>query len=246
MNLIDHINAEFTIKSYNNPYKIWIIDNFLNKETLKIIYKYWPKNEDNSWTSTRKKINGKENILEKGMLSISILENIPEEIRKIFLLLKGKQFISYIQKLLEIKELSPDPTMNWSGLRVMLPNSKQMIHSDARIHPVSKERKEATCLLYLNKNYKKFNDEGCLEIWCNDMKKCVHKIEPLENRLVLFLNSEKSYHGVPLVKSERKSITWSINSVNSSLSERSKALFVTRPNDDPEIGILGLERSLVK
>ena len=78
------------------------------------------------------------------------------------------------------------------------------------------------------------------------MKKCVHKIEPIDNRLVLFQNTDKSYHGVPSVNAERKSITWSIASKLSATSERKKALFVKRPNDNQSIEDLGLERSLVK
>ena len=246
MNLNDCLNENAKGKSYSYPYGLWIIDNFLNKKTLELIHNNWPANEDDVWITTRKKINGKENILEQGMLAISTLEDIPPEIKKVFVLLKGAQFVENIKDITGIRSLTTDPTMNWSGLRVMLPDSKQMIHSDARIHPVNKSRKEVTCLLYLNKNYQRDKDEGCLEIWDDDMKECIHQIEPLENRLVLFLNNEKSYHGVPLVKSERKSITWSVNSVESSSSNRSKALFVTRPGDDPNIEKLGLERSLIK
>ena len=34
------------------------------------------------------------------------------------------------------------------------------------------------------------------------MQNCVLEIEPIDNRLVLFRNSDKSYHGVPAVKKE--------------------------------------------
>ena len=78
------------------------------------------------------------------------------------------------------------------------------------------------------------------------MQNCVLEIEPIDNRLVLFRNSDKSYHGVPAVKKERKAITWSISSELSTTSERKKALFVARPFDDPEVAKIGLERSLVK
>ena len=136
--------------------------------------------------------------------------------------------------------------MRWSGLRIMLPNSSQKIHSDARIHPINNLRKEITCLLYLNKDYDRIKDEGCLEIWDDDMQRCMHEIEPVNNRLVLFLNNDMSYHGVPLVKSERKAITWSILSNKAASSPRSKALFVSRPQDDDAVSILGLERSKIK
>ena len=135
--------------------------------------------------------------------------------------------------------------MRWSGLRVMEPNSYQLIHSDARQHPNNILTKELTCLFYLNENYEKESHEGCLEIWDDTMTKRTHEIEPLDNRLVIFVNSETSYHGVPKVLKDRKAITFSIMSKNKS-SSRNKALFVARPTDSDEISNLGKERSEIK
>ena len=130
-------------------------------------------------------------------------------------------------------------------MRTMMPNSFQLIHSDARKSPESGMRKEITCLLYLNENYNKENDEGCLEIWSDDMLTRTHEIEPISNRFVAFLNSDTSYHGVPNVKAERRLITFSILTDNSS-TDRFKALFVARPEDPVEVNLEGIKRSLVK
>ena len=76
------------------------------------------------------------------------------------------------------------------------------------------------------------------------MNTCTHKIEPISNRLVVFLNSDTSFHGVPVVKSERKAITFSILK-DGEVTKRSKALFVARPNDPEEVKSEGIKRSQI-
>jgi hypothetical protein len=243
--LIDIINVDCEINKIESPFEIWVLDNFLKKEELETIHKYWPLTIDSRWQSGYSTINGKNNILEKGLRAISKLKDIPEELQEVFNFFHTDEFTEYVSKITNNNSLVSDKSMRWSGLRIMPPNSSQKIHSDARIHPTNNLRKEITCLLYLNKDYNRIRDEGCLEIWDDEMKTCMHEIEPINNRLVLFLNNDMSYHGVPLVKSERKAITWSILSTKSALSHRSKALFVPRPFDSEEIKELGIERSKI-
>jgi Rps23 Pro-64 3,4-dihydroxylase Tpa1-like proline 4-hydroxylase len=189
-------------------------------------------------------VDGKTNILEQGMRGISKTEKMPEYIAKIVNYLHSEEFTDKIGELLEIENLYPDKAMRWSGMRVMLPNSFQLIHSDARKSPETGLRKEITCLLYFNKDYDKNRDEGCLEIWTDDMNTRTHEIEPTLNRLVVFLNSDTSFHGVPIVKSERKAITFSILK-DGEVTKRSKALFVARPNDSEEVKSEGIKRSQI-
>ena len=84
-------------------------------------------------------------------------------------------------------------------------------------------------------------DEGYFEAWGDDMDQCIHKIEPLNNRLVIFLNSDTSYHGVPNVKKERRALTFSILKDNISI-DRSFAEFVGRPEDGDEVNVIGKNR----
>jgi hypothetical protein len=240
------ISKDCKINKINNPYSIWVIDNFLTEGILDKIHQHWPSSNDLRWISGYKTINGKKNILEEGLLAISKISDIPTPIQSIFNFFHTDEFTHYVQALTCHKQLVSDTSMRWSGLRIMLPGSSQKIHSDARIHPENKLRKEITCLLYLNKEYQKTKDTGCLEIWDDSMTNCVHEIEPLNNRLVLFVNNDKAYHGVPFVKTERKAITWSILTKQAATSTRSKALFVSRPQDDKKIGQLGLERAYIK
>ena len=164
-----------------------------------------------------------------------------KELSEVAIQLHSQEFTDKIGKLIEIDGLISDNDMRWSGMRTMLPGSFQLIHSDARTHPKNGLRKELTCLFYLNEDYNRERDEGCLEIWNDDVSQCIHKIEPLNNRLIMFQNSDTSYHGVPVVKKDRKAILFSIMK-DSNCSNREFAEFVARPQDPESVAIIGKER----
>ena len=231
-------------KYIRKPYDIWWIDNFLSKRQLDIVESEWPSLDSNLWYRGHETIDGKDNLLEKKMLGISDLTLLSDEIRKLIEYFHADKCTEKIKNIFNIDEdLVSDSTFRWSGLRVMLPGAFQLIHSDARRNPINGMRKELTCLLYFNKDWKK-EDEGCLEIWDDSMKK-QYEIEPIYNRLVVFRNSDTSYHGVPVVNKYRKAITWSILKEGNS-TDRSKALFVARPNDSKKINELGKLRANIK
>lgn len=242
--MINIINPDLKIEYISEPYPIWIIDNFLLSSSLEKILSEWPNDNSLLWHHGHDTINGKPNLLEQKMLGISNIDIMPQYIGEVTQFFHSEEFATYIGSLLGIDNLLPDKAYRWSGMRTMLPNSFQLIHSDARKSPESGLRKELTLLLYLNKDYDRVRDEGCLEIWSDDMQTKVHEIEPLLNRMTVFLNSDTSYHGVPTVKSSRKAITFSILK-QGEVGDRSKALFVKRPSDSEQIKELGFERSVI-
>ncbi len=239
------LNPDVQVKEITDPYPIWIIDNLLDGDVMEKMKTEWLDNDSERWNTTRKMVSGKENILERKMLNISKKEEMPEYIASVCEFLHGEEFTKKIEEMTGVTELIPDKTMRWSGMRVMTEGSYQLIHSDAREHPENGLRKELTCLLYLNDDYEKSRDEGCLEIWNDDMTERVHELEPIDNRLVIFLNSDTSYHGVPLVKKDRKAITFSILK-NEKSSGRKFAKFVGRPEDSDEVSLMGSERGMGK
>ena len=237
-------NTDPKIKYIEKPYPVWIIDNFLNEETLYKIENEWPSLDSPLWHKGHEYINNKKNILEQGMRAISNINDIPPHTAEILRYIHSEEFTQKISNITGFNDLIADKSMRWSGLRTMVPGSFQAIHSDARKNPETGYRKELTCLIYLNKEWDK-KDKGEFEIWDNDMTQCLHSIEPINNRLVIFLNTDKSYHGVPEVNFERKAILWSILK-DAEAEDRNKALFVSRPTDPKELGLLGKERAYIK
>tara|TARA_R100001460_G_scaffold102453_1_gene147062 strand:- start:5 stop:766 length:762 start_codon:yes stop_codon:yes gene_type:complete len=240
------INPNHKITFIENPYPVWVIDNLLDGNLVDEIKKDWPDKDSPLWHSGYKEVNGKKNILEERMLAISDLEKMPENIGDLVRFFHNEEFLNNIKDITGIQDIEADKSMRWSGMRTMLPESYQLIHSDARKHPENKLRKELTLLFYFNKkDCCKERDQGCLEIWDDSMKEAKHELEPLNNRLVIFVNSDTSYHGVPTVKSERRAITFSYLK-NGEATERNKALFVGRPQDPKEVTKIGKERAFLK
>ena len=239
------LNNNSHISKITYPYTIWVIDDFLKEEVIERISRNWPDSDDSAWNMGHTSINGKVNVLEQGMRSISKLELMPDKISEIAKNLHSEEFTDQLGHLLEIEGLIPDKAMRWSGMRTMLPNSFQLIHSDARLSPESGLRKELTVLFYTQPLFNEENNTGNLEIWDDNMKECIHKISPKYNRAIIFLNSDTSYHGVPEVNFERRAFTFSILK-NAIATKRSKALFVARPTDSEEVREEGFKRSIIK
>tara|TARA_Y100000361_G_C11158032_1_gene345487 strand:+ start:680 stop:1402 length:723 start_codon:yes stop_codon:yes gene_type:complete len=234
-------NKKYNVTTMKKPYPVWIIDNFLKKDVIQNIKKTWPNLDNGDWHSGYAHLGKDKNILEQGMMAISKLELMPEYLQDLFNYLYSDNFIEKIEKITNKKNLVSD-NMHWSGIRCMIENSFQLIHSDARTHPTNGLRKELTCLLYLNDGYEKSRDEGCLEIWNDDVTKKEFEIEPLNNRLVIFQNSKTSHHGVPKVLSKRKSILFNYCLDEIQENGRTKALFVPREQDSDEVKEIAKKR----
>lgn len=125
--------------------------------------------------------------------------------------LNSFQFIKFLQKLTNIKEtLIPDPYLIGGGLHELKNNGFLNIHADFNQHPLMKLDRRLNILIYLNHNWKEENG-GSLELWDLKMEKCVKKIIPTFNKMVVFSTTDYSYHGNPEVikttpNNSRKSI----------------------------------------
>jgi Rps23 Pro-64 3,4-dihydroxylase Tpa1-like proline 4-hydroxylase len=230
--IINDIDSEKYQNQFKNadPYPYVIIDNFFTNSFLKEVQENFPRYEDSNWFRFRKNIGEYENIFESGMNAISKPENMPNLCRSFLHNLNSFEFCKVLERITGITGIEPDPHWHYTGLRVNTSGAHQLIHSDALFHPHLKKRKILTCMTYMTEGWKK-EDEGCLEIWDNDMKNCVRKIEPIFNRVVIFQNTDTSYHGVTRNNHYRQAITMSYL-LNEKEEKRWRALFVKRPEDD--------------
>ena len=190
------------------PYPHVVIDNFFNANFLREVIRSFPHYEDNVWFRFRKNIGELENIFEKGTSAISKPEDMPSLCKSFLNNLNSDEFCSILTTLTGIEGIRPDDHWHYSGLRVNIPGGTQLIHSDALFHPHLRKRKILTLMIYLTENWQKYQ-EGCLEMWDNDMTSCMKKIEPRFNRVCIFKNEEASYHGVTKNNHHRLAITMS-------------------------------------
>jgi hypothetical protein len=226
---------------FNSPFRIWVIDDFLEEVKLNSIIQEIPALNAAGWNRGHQKINGIDNILEVGILAFSPPQPFPPHCQSLIDYVHQSECLGYIREITGVAGLQNDESRRWSGLRKMIPGGFQLIHSDARTNPQTGYTKAMTCLLYLNKDFH-HRDGGLLEIWPDSMEYCSLEISPIYNRLVVFENTDTSYHGVPANYRDRDLITWSLVS-ESKTQSRNFARFVRRPCDPEQVDELGLARS---
>jgi hypothetical protein len=101
-----------------------------------------------------------------------------------------------LENICGIRGLVPDPYFEGGGYHEITQDGHLSVHADFNHHgPMNLERR-INVLIYLNKDWK---DEygGQLELWDNDMKRCVKSFVPLFNRCVIFNTNSNSNHGNP-------------------------------------------------
>ena len=174
----------------SKPYPHIVIKNFFNREFLNKITKEFPNlskiktsiNYDNK--NEVKFANNKRRVFQKNTKSL-------------FEFLNSQQFISFMQTLTSIEEiLLPDNSLSGGGLHEIKRGGVLKIHTDFNKHPIKNLDRRINVLIYLNKNWK-INYGGHLELWNKNMSKCIKKILPVFNTIVIFFFFFFTNHGHP-------------------------------------------------
>ena len=106
---------------------------------------------------------------------------------------------------LDLKSLSEtplynDPSRHFWGIHKFKSGDHLDLHLDAGIHPHTNLKKKITLGIYLTSTTWKEENGGQLELWEGDEKcvsSCATKVSPRFNRMILFDNTDHSWHGTP-------------------------------------------------
>tara|TARA_B100000085_G_scaffold278933_1_gene301438 strand:- start:521 stop:1252 length:732 start_codon:yes stop_codon:yes gene_type:complete len=124
----------------------------------------------------------------------------PEHVKGVLSFLNSEDFVSFLQKLTDIPDLFGDSTYRGGGIHQVRRGGKLGIHIDFSRPKWDKSiYRRANILLYLNKDWKE-EWGGHLELWDKSIKKggrCVKKIKPDFNKMVIFGTAKQSWHGHP-------------------------------------------------
>ena len=182
----------------NDPFPHWIVDDMFDEKKLSEISssKELLKNayaaQSDGWG-----ISLFENELE-GKISINNINSL--RVQKYLNFLNSSKFTNFLTEMTGIKGLIADDDYIGGGLHMIPRGGRLGIHIDFTKHQNMPQLwRRCNVLLYLNKNWK--NEwNGCLELWDRPRKKggkCIKKIKPSFNRLVIFGTSKSSWHGHP-------------------------------------------------
>lgn len=109
----------------------------------------------------------------------------------------SREFVKKLENLTGIKNLIPDNSFAGGGVHRIDSGGKLSIHTDYAKHPNQNNLyRRINLLIYLNDNWED-SWGGSLQLWKNDMSECVHEIQPVMNRAVIFNTTSKSLHGHP-------------------------------------------------
>ena len=182
----------------NDPFPHWVIDGMFNEKKLNKIsstpdlLKNALKAQSDGWG-----ISVFDNELE-GKIGINNVSS--NKVQDYLKYLNSEIFINFLTEMTGINNLVPDNEYIGGGLHMIPKGGRLGVHIDFTKHQNMPDLwRRCNVLLYLNKGWK--NEwNGHLELWDNPRKKggkCVKKIKPLFNRLVIFGTLRSSWHGHP-------------------------------------------------
>lgn len=174
----------------SKPYPHLVVKNFFDKKFLSNVLKEFPN---------LSKINSSNNYNNKNEIKFANnkRENFKKNTKILFDYLNSKDFLNFLQKVTSIKEnILPDPHLSGGGLHEIKRGGVLKIHTDFSKHPFKNLDRRINVLIYLNKNWKK-NYGGNLELWNKSMNKCIKKIAPNFNTMVIFSTNDFTNHGHP-------------------------------------------------
>ena len=183
-------NNNKSIFAKNNPFPHISLENFFDNKYLSEIMEEFPDLDKMGCLEFKTNT-------DKRKFATDVGFKYPTKIRNFISFLNSSEFLNFLQDLTGIKEkLVPDPYFFGGGLHQIKKGGFLKIHADFNYHPQMKLDRRINVLIYLNKNWKK-EYGGYLELWDKEMKKCVKKILPTFNKIIIFNTNDYTFHGHP-------------------------------------------------
>ena len=188
----------------SEPYPHMVFKNFFNKDFLNKVLEEFPDLSKNKYSM---KYENKNEV----KFANNDKKNFKKNTKLLFQYLNSSKFLRFIKKISSIKEkILADQTLSGGGLHEIKKGGVLKVHTDFSKHPTKNLDRRINVLIYLNKKWKK-NYAGHLELWNKDMKKCIKRILPTFNTMVVFSTNDFTNHGHPKrlkcpKKASRKSV----------------------------------------
>lgn len=207
LRLFETLDMDMESYASGDPFPHLVIDDFLDANVLQEVIQEFPAPDHEAWLArnaatddgVQQQLNKFDYVLGRGIIKqrpgfLEYEMTLHPTIRQLLLELNSITFLGYLQRLTRIHRLLSDPAMWGGGLHQTSAGGMLNIHADFLKHPSYGFDRRLNILLYLNDRWESAWG-GDLELWSEDMQRCVQKIEPAANRCVIFNTSATSYHG---------------------------------------------------
>jgi 2OG-Fe(II) oxygenase superfamily len=172
-----------------DPYPHIVLDNFLPVDIAEALALAYPDPND---PSVRWKTHANGNVLRKFVEDVSSL-SIPMRIFANAII--SRQFLLFLEALSGVDCLFADPYFIGGGAMATGRGEFLKIHADFNWHHKLQAHHRLNVLFYLAPDWQT-EWGGQLELWSKDMTRRI-QIEPIFNRVVIFLVTDDSNHGQP-------------------------------------------------
>lgn len=179
------------------PFEHAVLDGILCARCLDVCARAFPTPDDPSWfryPSEPHRQSCKQTLAKR--------ESIPKPLTDLIDALNAEPFVEFLKNLTGIPDLTFDEKLHGGGLHQTTNGGSLGIHVDHALNPMLNRYRRVTVLIYVSR----WRDEygGQLELWdgyregdTDRLIGCVKSIAPSFNRMVIFSNSNTSYHGHP-------------------------------------------------
>jgi len=161
--------------------------------------------------------------------------------------LLSNEFVDQLKQITGIDPIYPDIGLSGAGWHMHIRGGKLNVHRDYVIHPKIQLARKLNLIIYLTPDWNpKWG--GALELWSHNPdtdrpKECVHKIDCLFNRAIIFDTTQNSWHGLPEQLtcpenvSRRSLATYYMSEVSELAENRKRALYAPHKEqkDNPEV-----------
>ncbi len=190
--------AEAHAESYAaaDPFPHILIEDFLSPAQVSALLAEFPAPEaELNWRQLESEAGEGEKV-QYNKLGMPKGELLGPTLRELLWEMNSGSFLRFLSRLTGIDNLIADPTMQGGGLHQVLSGGVLGVHADFTRHRRYQLDRRLNVLVYLNQDWPD-SYGGELELWSQDMERCVRRIRPLAGRCVVFSTTDRSFHGHP-------------------------------------------------
>lgn len=171
------------------PFPHIVLDAFLDPQLACRLQRAFPAPTDSEWIAYKH--------YNEHKLGNSKREQFPALIGQLVDELNSAAFVSFLSTLTGIPDLRADAMLEGGGMHQTESGGFLNVHADFTMHHYHERwRRRCNVIIYLNEGWQDAWG-GALEFWSADMSRCVTKIAPVLNRVLVFNTDETSFHGYP-------------------------------------------------
>lgn len=117
-------------------------------------------------------------------------------VRELVLYLNSGEFLHWLEDITGLKKIIADPHLIGAGLMRCGPGHSLKLHTDFNWNEQLQLNRALSMILYLSREWDSAWGGG-LEFWDFDRSACLHRVDPVPNRLLIWNYDERFVHGHP-------------------------------------------------